>query len=138
MLSYYVQSGEHIRSSINCSARPERETYPQQDRRHLRGALPRLRGRLGQKPVCAVTSPEHLAESTVPNTVPRKDLMPAEVVDLDDAFEAITEEMKFDWPEFSPGDRIKAGLIQSTLGLLLFLALIVTFRLLHQSLIYQS
>jgi hypothetical protein len=53
--------------------------------------------------------------------------MPAGQVDLDDAFEAMTEEMKFDWPKFSPVDRINAGLIQSTIGLLLFLVLIATF-----------
>ena len=57
--------------------------------------------------------------------------MPAERVDLDDAFEAMTEEMKFDWPEFSPVERIKAGLIQSALGLVWFLALIAAFRVLH-------
>ena len=63
--------------------------------------------------------------------------MPAELVDLDDAFEAITEEMHFDWPEFSPVDRIKAGLIQSALGLVLFLALIAAFGFLHQSFVHQ-
>ena len=63
--------------------------------------------------------------------------MPAEPVDLDDAFEAMTEEMKFDWPESSPVDRIKAGLIQSAPGLVLFLALIAALGFLHQSFIHQ-
>ena len=125
MLSYYVQLGEHMRSSINCSSRPEPEAYPQQDRSHPRGALPCLRARLGRKAVCGVTSGEHLTESTVPNRVAHEDTPSVDVVDLDDAFEAITEEIKFDCPEFSPIDRIKLGLIQSTIGLVLFLGLIV-------------
>ena len=56
-------------------------------------------------------------------------------MNVDDAFHAITEEMNFDWPEFSPADRIKAGLIQSALGLVLFLALMAAFGFLHQSFI---
>ena len=101
-----------MRSSINSSDKPEREAYPQQDRRHL---------------VSAVTPPEHPRESAVPNTAAQEALKPTDVIGLDDAFEAMTEDMKFDWPEFSPADRIKAGLIQSTLGLLLFVVLIATF-----------
>jgi len=115
MLSYYAQLREHMRFSINCSDRPEQEAYPQQDRRHL---------------ASGVTPPEHPRESAIPNTAAQEELKPTEVVDLDDAFEAMTEEMKFDSPEFSPADRIKAGLIQSTLGLLLFVVLIATFGLL--------
>ena len=64
--------------------------------------------------------------------------MPAGQVELDDAFEAMTEAMNFDWPEVSPVDRMKAGLIQSTLGLVLFLALIAAFSFLHQSFIHQQ
>ena len=60
--------------------------------------------------------------------------MPAGPMDLDDAFEAMTEEINFDWPEFSPVDRIKTGLIQVTLGFILFLALIGGVSFLHQSL----
>lgn len=119
MLSYYVQLREPMCSSINCSARPEPEAYSQPERRHLVGG---------------VRPPEHLTDSTVSDTAAQKDFMPAELVDLDDAFEAMTEEMKFDWPEFSPVDRIKAGLIQSTLGLLLFLVFIVATGFLHQNL----
>ena len=63
--------------------------------------------------------------------------MPAGQVDLDDAFEAMTEEMNFDWPKVSPVDRMKAGLIQSTLGLVLFLALITAFSFLHRSFIHH-
>jgi hypothetical protein len=122
MLSYYVQLREHMRSSINCSATPEPEAYSQQERRHL---------------VDGVRPPKHLTESTVPNTMAQKDLMSAEPVDLDDAFEAMTQEIKFDWPEFSPVDRIKAGLIQSALGLLLFLALMVAFGFLQRGLVNQ-
>ena len=56
--------------------------------------------------------------------------------DLNDAFDAMVEEMKFDWPEFSPVDRIKTGLIESALGLLLFMALIAGAGFLHQYLIH--
>lgn len=122
MLSYYAQLREHMRSSINCSARPEHEPYPQPDQRQL---------------ASGVTPPKHLSESTVPPTATQEDLMPAGQVELDDAFEAMTEEMNFDWPEVSPVDRMKAGLIQSTLGLVLFLALIAAFSFLHQSFIHQ-
>jgi hypothetical protein len=122
MLSYYVQLREHMRSSISCPARPEPEPYPQPDQRHL---------------VSAVTPPKHLSESTVPHTATQGDLMPSGQVDLDDAFEAMTEKMNFDWPEFSPVDRMKVGLIQATLGLVLFLALIAAFSFLHQSFLHQ-
>ena len=123
-LSYYVQLGEHMRSLMNCSSRPEHEAYPQQDRGHLCRALPCLPARVRRKAVCAMTSAEHLTESTVPNTGTQEDTT-VDAVDLDDAFEAITERMKFDWPDFSPIDRVKAGLIQSTIGLALFLSLIM-------------
>jgi hypothetical protein len=63
--------------------------------------------------------------------------MPAGQVDLDDAFEAMTEEMNFDWPEVSPVDRMKAGLIQATLGLVLFLTMIAALSFLHRSFIHQ-
>lgn len=63
--------------------------------------------------------------------------MPGGPVDLDDAFEALTEEINFDWPEFSSFDRIKTGLIQVTSGLILFLVLIGGVSLLHQSFIHQ-
>ena len=122
MLSYYVQLREHIRSYIKCSASPKHEADPQQDQKHL---------------VSGVTPPEHLTKSTVPNTAKQERPMPGEPVDLDDAFEAMTEEMKFDWPEFPPVDRIKIGLIQSALGLVLFLALIAAFGFFHQSFIRQ-
>jgi hypothetical protein len=122
MLSYYVQLREHMRSSINCSARREHEPYPQQDQRHL---------------FSGVTPPKHLRESTVPRTATQDDPMPAGPVELDDAFEAMTDEMNFDWPEVSPVGRIKAGVIQSTLGLVLFLVLIAAFGFLHQGFLHQ-
>ena len=74
MLSYYVQSREHMRSSINCSAKPEHEAIPQQDLNDL---------------ICTVTPP-----------VGRENATPAKVTHLDEAFEAMTEELKFDWPHF--------------------------------------
>jgi hypothetical protein len=123
MLSYYVQLREHLRSSISGSAKPEHEPHPRPDRRHL---------------TCGLEPSQHLTEKTIPNTVAPPDTTPAEVVDLQDAFEAMTEEINIDWPEFSPLDRLKVGLIESTLGLLLFLALIAGAVFLQQSLIHQS
>jgi hypothetical protein len=123
MLSYYVQLREHMRSSISRSAKPEHEAHPQQDRRHL---------------IRSLEPSQNLTEKTVPNTMAQPDPTPAELVDLNDAFEAMTEEINIDWPEFSPLDRIKVGLIESTLGLLLFLALIAGAIFLQQSLIHQS
>lgn len=122
LFSYYAQVREHLRSAINCSATLEHEAHPHQDRRHL---------------ICGVTPQDHLTESTVPDTATQDNPMPAGPVDLDDAFEAMTEEINFDWPEFSPVDRIKTGLTQVTLGLILFLVLIGGVSFLHQSLIYQ-
>lgn len=64
--------------------------------------------------------------------------MPAGPVDLDDAFEAMTEKINFDWPKFSRVDQIKTGLIQVALGVILFLVLIGGVSFLQQSLIHQQ
>lgn len=132
MLSYYGQLREHMRSSISVSAKPEPEARPHGERRHL---------------ICDVEPSQHLTEETVPNTPPslrygatgvvQQDTTPAEVVDLHDAFEAMTEEINIDWPEFSLLDRFKVGLVQLTLGLLVFLALIAGAIFLQQCLIHQ-
>lgn len=122
VLSYYVQLQEYLRSSVSCSATPEPRLIRQQD-------LTRL--------LCSDAAPLHLTESNIPDAAAREDATPAEAGDLDEAFETIIEEMKFDWPEFSPTDRIRAGLIESTLGLLLFLGLIAGAVLLHQSFGHQ-
>jgi hypothetical protein len=82
-----------------------------------------------------VTPPEPLSARAVPDAAAQEDTAPVEVVDLNDAFEPASAEMKFAWPEFSPIDRIKVGLIESALGLLLFLAMIAAADLLHRSLI---
>jgi hypothetical protein len=74
MLSYYVQLREHTRSSINCAAKPEHEAHPQQNRNNL------------------------ISEVTPP--IAQEDTAPAKVVHLDEALEAMTEELKFDWPDF--------------------------------------
>jgi hypothetical protein len=42
----------------------------------------------------------------------------------------ITKEIKIDWPEFLPVERIKAGITELALGLILFAAL-VTFCCFH-------
>jgi len=44
--------------------------------------------------------------------------------DLDRAFLEAAEEMRFDWPEFPPAERIKAGIMEIAFGLLLFAALV--------------
>ena len=74
MLSYYVQLREHMRSSINRAAKPENEAHPQQNRNNL---------------ISEVTPPIAQAETTS-----------AKVGHLDEAFETMTEELKFDWPDF--------------------------------------
>ena len=47
---------------------------------------------------------------------------------LDREFVDICEEMKFDWPEFLPVERIKAGITEIALGLIVFAALVVFCR----------
>ena len=47
--------------------------------------------------------------------------------DLDVALFQIAEGMKFDWPESLPAERIKAGLSEIALGIILFLALLAFF-----------
>lgn len=120
MLSYYARSREHLRSVINCSRPPEHDAHGHEDRRPF---------------TCGVTPPEPLSAQAVPHAAAQEDTTPVEVVDLNDAFEAMTAEIKFDWPEFSPIDRITVGLIESALGLVLFLAMIAAAGFLHQSLI---
>ena len=44
--------------------------------------------------------------------------------DLDSALFEVAEEMEFDWPEFLPAERIKTGLSEIALGLILFAALL--------------
>jgi hypothetical protein len=50
--------------------------------------------------------------------------------DLDRALVEAAEEMKFDWPEFLPVERIKAGISEIALGCILFAALL-TFVSVH-------
>ena len=40
----------------------------------------------------------------------------------------ISAEMKFDWPEFLPVERIKAGITEIALGLIVFAVLVVFCR----------
>ena len=46
------------------------------------------------------------------------------IYDLDRALVEAAEEIEFDWPEFLPVERIKAGITEIALGFLLFAALI--------------
>jgi hypothetical protein len=61
------------------------------------------------KPLVA-TAPRQGGDSPSPN-------------DLDSALLEAAKEMKFDWPEFLPVERIKAGIMEIALGLFLFAAL---------------
>ena len=97
MLSYYVQSREHMCSFINCPAKPEHDALPQQDRNDL---------------IYTVTPP-----------VGRDDTTPAKVTHLDEAFEAMTEELKFDWPDFFDWKPV-ATFREMSLILFVFVALI--------------
>jgi hypothetical protein len=47
---------------------------------------------------------------------------------LDRELVEVSEEMKFDWPEFLPVERIKAGITEIALGLIVFATLIVFCR----------
>jgi hypothetical protein len=47
---------------------------------------------------------------------------------VDREFVDISEEMKFDWPDFLPVERIKAGITEIALGLIVFAAFVVSCR----------
>jgi hypothetical protein len=47
---------------------------------------------------------------------------------LDRELVDVSEEMKFDWPEFLPVERIKAGITEIALALIVFAALVVFSR----------
>jgi hypothetical protein len=68
-------------------------------------------------------SSQHPMEA--PHSPALKDTNPGEPVNLEDAFLAITEELNFDFPEPSRVDRIKAGIMEATIGSLLFVGLAV-------------
>jgi len=44
--------------------------------------------------------------------------------DLDRTLVEAAEEIEFDWPEFLPAERIKAGIMEIALGFVLFAALV--------------
>ena len=50
-----------------------------------------------------------------------------ELSDLDRALVKAAEEMSFDWPDFLPVERIRPGIAQMALGLLLFAGLVAFF-----------
>jgi hypothetical protein len=69
--------------------------------------------------------------SLLPNVEKRDLLADSEPsYDLDWALVEAAEEMKFDWPEFLPVERIKAGISEIALGCILFAALL-TFVSVH-------
>ncbi|MBV8813688.1 MAG: hypothetical protein JO271_04280 [Verrucomicrobia bacterium] len=99
-LTCYVQLREQFRSSMTPFLETGRESVPEQDRDQAVGSQ---------------ASSRHPMEA--PNSLAPKDTNPGELVNLEDAFLAITEELNFDFPEPSRVDRIKAGLIEVTIRL---------------------
>ena len=108
-LTCYVQLREQFRSSVTPFLETGRESLPEQDRDQAVGSQ---------------ASSRHPMEA--PNSLALKDTNPGELVNLEDAFLAITEELNFDFPEPSRVDRIKAGIMEATIGSLLFVGLPVT------------
>jgi hypothetical protein len=109
-LTYYAQLREQMQSWMNRPPQTEPAVVPVRTPTNL---------------LCAQATPPGATSANVQNSVAGRDGQSPEVTDLDDAFEAITEKMNFHWPKFSPIHRIEAGLIESVLGLLLFVGLIL-------------
>ena len=108
MLFYYIQLREHVPSSTSRSAQVERVTPAHQNRSYL---------------ICEATPKEDQADTNGSGELAEEDSKPVEQVDLNEAFQAMTEEMKLDWPEFFDWDPMMT-VKQVCLGLLLFVALI--------------
>jgi hypothetical protein len=119
-LTYYLQLREEFRSSMTPFTGADCESLPQQDR------SPTIRTDASSEyPVEAQNSPMPLARN------------PRQSVNVEHAFLAITEELNFDLPQPSRVDRIKAGLMEATIGSLLFVALLLTEGLLQYGLIFK-
>jgi hypothetical protein len=80
-LTSYVQLREQFRSSMTPFLETSRESVPEQDRDQAVGSQ---------------ASSRHPIEA--PNSLALKDTNPGELVNLEDAFLAITEELNFDFP----------------------------------------
>lgn len=117
-LTCYVQLREQFRSSMAPFTGPDCGSLSEQARNQT----------IGNE-----ASSEQPAET--PNSSVPRGTNPAELVDLENAFLAITEELDFGLPEPSPLDRIKARLMEATIGLLLFAGLLATACFLQHGLI---
>ncbi|MBV9874220.1 MAG: hypothetical protein JO025_05790 [Verrucomicrobia bacterium] len=109
-LTYYAQLREQMHSWISWSAEADPAAVLVRTPTHL---------------LCVQGTPHGSAKATVQTAAAGGHSQSPEVTDLDEAFEAMTEKIDFHWPKFSRVHRIKAGLIESVLGLLLFLGLIL-------------
>jgi len=119
-LTCYVQLREQFRSSVTPLLETRRGSLPEQN----------LDQAIGRQPAS-----QHPME--VPNSPALSDTNPGEPVNLENAFLVITEELNFDFPEPSSVDRIKSGLMQATIGALLFVGLLVTEFLLQHHVIFK-
>jgi hypothetical protein len=108
-LTSYLQLREQLRVSLTPFTRADCESLPEQGQNRMIGAEP---------------SSKYLAEA--PNSPVPPETDSGELVNLEDAFLAISEELNFDLPEPSRVDRIKAGLMKATIVLLLFVGLLVS------------
>jgi hypothetical protein len=109
-LTYYAQLREQMHSQMRQPGQSEPAAVPVRTPTNV---------------LCAQAMPQGAANANVQDSTTGRDRQSPEVTDLDEAFEAITKKMNFHWPKFSPIHRIEAGLIESVLGLLLFVGLIL-------------
>jgi hypothetical protein len=112
-LTYYAQLREQMRSWMSRPPQAEPAAVPVRTQTHL---------------LCAPGTSQDSTNANVEISSTGGHSQSPEVTDLDEAFEAITEKIEVHWPKFSPVHRIKAGLIESGLGLLLFLGLILVME----------
>ena len=109
-LTYYAQLREQMRSWMRRSTQAEPALVPVRTPIHL---------------LCTQGASPGGTNPNLENSAAGAESQSPEVVDLDEAFEAIAEKINFHWPEYSPRHRIKVGLTKSALGLLLFVGLIL-------------
>jgi hypothetical protein len=109
-LTYYAQLREQMHSWTSHPSQSERAAVSVRTPTNL---------------VCTQAKPQSTTNANFQSSAAGGDGESPEVSDLNEAFEAITEKMNFHWPRSSPNHRIKAGLIESILGLLLFVGLIL-------------
>ena len=109
-LTYYAQLREHMRSWMRRPTQAEPAPVTVRTPTHL---------------FCTQGTPQGGTNTNLEKSAAGAESQSPEVTDLDEAFEAITEKMNFHWPKLAPRHRVKARLTKSTLGLLLFVGLIL-------------